>query len=432
VRSLDEACDLVAPLLRRAVREHLESDVPVASFLSGGIDSSLVTAYAAEESVGPIVAYSIGFQEADFDESRYARKTAAILGIENRVELLDDAIARRTVLDATLSFDEPFGDSSSVAMFLLARMAARHHKVALVGDGADEAFAGYKKHAIVGVRAALAPLGPFRSILARGLGALPIRVDRTSRVAELLRTAQRLAVGLDGTDAMGHLALTQVVPLALAAPFMHSPGTRPVFADLDLARFTRAPGTMLQKTLACDLASPLANDMLTKVDRTTMAMGLEARVPFLDHRLVEVGIGLPSRISAGKRVLRTLHERRFGAELARRKKKGFRVPVEKWLRGDLAPVCDALFATTRLQRFGVLSAEVLGHGRWRNFTATAPQILWHAFSLAAWCESTLGDGPDALREVFRCETRALGATRTPTPASAGGLARSDVDVASPG
>jgi asparagine synthase (glutamine-hydrolysing) len=423
VRNVDEACDLIDPLLRRAVREHLESDVPVATFLSGGIDSSLVTAYAAAESRNPIVAYSIGFLEPDFDESQYARKTADVLGIEDRVAVLDDVIASRTVLDAILSFDEPFGDSSSVAMFLLARMAARHHKVALGGDGADEAFAGYKKHTIVGVRAALAPLGPLRSMLARGLAALPIRVDRTSRVAELLRTAQRLAVGLDGTDAMGHLALTQVVPLALAAPFMHSPATELAFADLDLERFTRAPGTMLQKTLACDLASPLANDMLTKVDRTTMAMGLEARVPFLDHRLVEAGVGLPSRISTGKRVLRALHERRFGAELARRKKKGFRVPVEKWLRGHLAPVCDALFATERLRRFGVLSAEVLGHGRWRDFATTAPQVLWHAFSLAAWCESTLGGGPDALREVFRCEASAQGAARNPTPVRAGVLAR---------
>jgi asparagine synthase (glutamine-hydrolysing) len=400
VRSVREATELIGPLLRRAVCEHLESDVPVATFLSGGIDSSLVTAYAVEQSAKPIVAYSIGFRDPRFDELPYARKTADILGVEDRFTILDETIARRTVLDAIIAYDEPFGDSSSVATLLLARTVAAHHKVALGGDGADEVFAGYKKHTIIAVREILAWFGPLRGLLAEGLQVLPIRADRTSRVAELLRAAQRLAVGLNGTDAQSHLALTQVVPLALAAPFLQTPTAPTAFAELDTARFLDAPGAALQKTLACDLASPLANDMLTKVDRATMAVSLEARVPFLDHRLVEAGVGLPPRINSGKRVLRALHEQRFGAELARRRKSGFRVPVEKWLRGHLSSVCDSLFATTRLQRFGVLSAGALGCGRWRDFASTVPQVLWHAFVLAAWCEATLGDGPDALRELF--------------------------------
>src|SRR5262249_21350555 len=155
------------------------------------------------------------------------------------------------------------------------------------------------------------------------------------------------------------------------------------------------------KTLACDLVSPLANDMLTKVDRATMARSLEARVPFLDHRVVEIGVGLPSAFTlghgVGKRVLRALHVKRFGREFSRGKKQGFGVPVETWLRGTLGPACDELFATRRLDRYGLLSSHALGDGRWRAWAARDAQVLWHALALAVFCEAKHGDGPDAVR-----------------------------------
>jgi asparagine synthase (glutamine-hydrolysing) len=196
------------------------------------------------------------------------------------------------------------------------------------------------------------------------------------------------------------VALTQVVPLARAAPLMRAPTTGEAFIRAAIDRFHVARGTELQKTLACDLVSPLSNDMLTKVDRATMAVSLEARVPFLDHRLVEAGVGLPMEITNGKRVLKAMHERRFGHELANRKKHGFGVPVERWLRGPLAPACDELFASRRLDRAGLLSTEALGDGRWRAWADKAPQVLWHAFALAAWYERTHGDGPMFVRELL--------------------------------
>ncbi|MGH7551885.1 MAG: asparagine synthase (glutamine-hydrolyzing), partial [Longimicrobiales bacterium] len=186
VKSLPAAMELVDARLRRAVREHLESDVPIASFLSGGIDSSLVTAYAVEESSKPITAYSIGFREARFDEAPAARATAAALGVEHHVEYLDESNAREQLADALLAYDEPFGDSSAVATYLLARVVAKTHKVALGGDGGDEAFAGYRKHKIVRARRAL---GPLRPLVAAALGLVPARTDRTSRSAEWLRSA---------------------------------------------------------------------------------------------------------------------------------------------------------------------------------------------------------------------------------------------------
>lgn len=395
VRSLGEACDVVEPLLRRAVTEHLESDVPLAAFLSGGVDSSLVLAHAAATSGTPIQAFSIGFREERFDESRFARSVASTLGTPIHVEMLDESAARASLAEALAAYDEPFGDSSSLATYLLSKVVARTHKVALGGDGGDEIFAGYKKHRIVGIRDRLGRVPRLRELGAAALELLPSRTDRTTRIGELLRTAKRLARGLGGTDSEAYLALTQVGSLEKTAPLVRRRADDERFGAPLLRAFAEAHGTQLQRSLACDMASPLPNDMLVKVDRASMARHLEARVPFLDHRLAEVGVGLPQAFTlgrSGKEVLRALYERRFGRELARRKKQGFGVPVEAWLRGHLAPACDVLFDSNRLDRYGILSSDTLGGGRWRRWAARDPQLLWHAFAMAAWCETTLEGG----------------------------------------
>ncbi|MCU0686799.1 MAG: asparagine synthase (glutamine-hydrolyzing) [Polyangiaceae bacterium] len=401
VRTLGEACELVEPLLRRAVREHLESDVPVATFLSGGIDSSLVSAYARDASGAGLEAYSVGFRERAFDESSAARETALALDVTHTVGVVDEASARARLADALLAFDEPFGDDSLIATYLVADLAAHRHKVVFGGDGGDEVFAGYRKHRIVALRGALGVAG---GAVGAALGRLPGGADRSGRYASALRTLGRVRRGLEGSDAEGYAALTQLVSLEVAAPLAAAPDRPEPWLAPTLARFRAAPGSALQKTLASDLEGPLPNDMLTKVDRATMARGLEARVPFLDHRLVEAGLGLPRATTLGTRgkaVLRELAERRFGPALARRPKRGFDVPVEAWLRGPLEPACEALFRADRLARDGLLSPDALAGGRWRAWARTQPQLLWHAFALAAWAEATLGGGPDALRDVLK-------------------------------
>jgi asparagine synthase (glutamine-hydrolysing) len=213
---------------------------------------------------------------------------------------------------------------------------------------------------------------------------------------------------LSGSDAHVYAQLTQVAPLARTAPLMRVAADPQRFEREAQARFERAHGTELQRTLACDLGSTLCNDMLVKVDRASMACHLEARVPFLDHRVAEYGVGLPSAYTlgdsarrwSGKRVLRTLHERRFGAALANRKKQGFGVPVEKWLRGPFDGACQRLFDRGRLDRYGILSSTELGDGGFRKWIGVDPMIVWHAFALAAWCETNLGDGPGALRDLL--------------------------------
>jgi len=402
--SLDDACREVEALLRRSVREHLESDVPIATFLSGGIDSSLVTALAAEESTKPVKAYSIGFHEPRFDESPFARETAERLGVPIEVAMFDEETARRRLPDALLAYDEPFGDSSSLAVTLLCEHVARDYKVALGGDGGDEVFAGYKKYLVLKLRQPFTRAPAVRDAIGRALGRLPTRTDRTRGWTEALRTVRRLSRGLVGADAQIYAQLTQVAPLARTAELLADPSAAATsFVTALEARFAAASGSELQHTLAADLGNTLPNDMLVKVDRASMAHHLEARVPFLDHRLVEYGVGMPERFTLGRNgkvVLRELHERRFGTKLARRKKMGFGVPVEKWLRGPLDRACERLFEAHRLDRFGVLSPRALSGGGHRAWVERDPVLVWHALALAAWCEANLGDGHGAVRDLL--------------------------------
>jgi asparagine synthase (glutamine-hydrolysing) len=409
VASLDEACEQVEFLLRRAVREHLESDVPVATFMSGGIDSSLVTAYAHEESAAPITAFSIGFVEKAFDESPFARETAARIGVPIRVDIFSEDKARERLADALLAYDEPFGDASSLATYLLCQHVSREFKVALGGDGGDEVFAGYSKYMVARLRRPFAAVPRLRDALGRAIDRMPVRRDSGAPWMPLLRKLHRAGTVLEGPDGRVYTRFTQWGSLVRTGPLMRRAANAEWFEHAAQRRFEAGIGTQLQRSLAADLGSMLCNDMLVKVDRASMACSLEARVPFLDHRVAEFGVGLPqqftlgggAQVFTGKRVLRELHERRFGRTLARRKKQGFAVPIQQWLSGPLAPACERLFEAKRLDRFGILSSDMLAQRGYRRWLAGADSwLVWHAFALAAWCEAVLGDGPDALRELL--------------------------------
>lgn len=409
IRTLDEACEGVEAVLRRAVKEHLESDVPIATFLSGGIDSSLITAYANDMAPGTIKAYSIGFTEKRFDESPFAREAAKRLGVPISVEIFDETKARARLAEALLAYDEPFGDSSSLATYLLASHVARDYKVALGGDGGDEVFAGYGKYRVVSMRRPFVGTPNLRAFVSRIAGRAAKLESRSQSWSRVVRPLRRISRGLGGTDAEVYARLTQVAPLVTTAPLISAGADAARFEREIAERFARASGTELQRSLAGDLSGTLTDDMLVKVDRASMACHLEARVPFLDHRVAEFGVGLPSAFTIGpengrwrgKRVLRRLHERRFGAELAARKKVGFGVPVERWLRGPFQRACEQLFAKERLERHGLLSSAELSNGGYRRWLDAEPQIVWHAFALSAWCEVHLGSGPGGLRSLLQ-------------------------------
>jgi asparagine synthase (glutamine-hydrolysing) len=325
------------------------------------------------------------------------------------VETFDEATARARLVDALLAYDEPFGDSSSLPTYLLSHHVAHRYKVALGGDGGDEVFAGYKRYMILQFRSLIGGSARLRDWTGRALSLLPMDYERNATWNRWAKRVRLVAGGLDGDSAHAYVQLAQFAPLARTAKLMRSPVSSTRFEDAVRTRFERARGTELQKFLANDLAGELCNDILVKVDRASMACSLEARVPFLDHRVVEFGVGLPEAFTSGprsqpfvgKRVLRALHERRFGPALASRKKQGFVIPIRQWLTGPYANACERLFDKQRLDRFGILSSDALSNGafqRWLN--GPAPEIAWHAFALAAWCEATLGDGPDSLRQLL--------------------------------
>ncbi|APR99603.1 asparagine synthase (glutamine-hydrolyzing) [Pajaroellobacter abortibovis] len=405
VRTLSEACELIEPLLQKSIQGHLTSDVPFATMLSGGIDSSLVNAYITDSGIHP-TAYSTGSLISHFDETEHAKQTAKLLDLPHQIVIIDDESICKTLAEALLAHDEPFGDSSSIAAWILCKKISENYKVALGGDGGDEIFAGYAKHRIIPVRDALATFPYVRKVLKKVLNAFPRRIDRTSRWSELLRKTHRIARGLEEDDALTYVYLTQIASLEVTAPLLRDTSSASFFEAKALERFHQAKGEQLYRTLFCDLSNMLPNDMLTKMDRASMACSLEVRVPFLDHSLVEAGLGLPASFTLGKRgkeVLRALHAKWFGTELASRPKQGWGVPVEQWLRTWLAPCCDELFTEKRIERLGLLSTKTLGGGRWRTWVQHNPQILWNAVVLSLWGEAKLGKGPDEVRSLLRVE-----------------------------
>jgi asparagine synthase (glutamine-hydrolysing) len=390
VRTLDEATELVSSVVQDSVAIHLRSDVPCGTFLSGGIDSSLVSAYAARAAGYPVQAFAIGFTDPRFDESPVARAAAPQRGLGIEVATLRPEDGPDLALEARRAYDEPFGDSSAVATYALSRLASRTHRVVLGGDGGDEAFAGYRKHRMVQVRERIGN-AHVRRLSARLLGLLPAPVDRTTRLSTMLRRVARVGRSIAGTDAEAYRALTQVEPLARTAAYAASPGGDEMERELE-AEFTRARGSQLQRTLVTDTRNTLPNDLLTKVDRASMRFSLEVRVPLLDHVVFETGLGLPESLTlgrSGKAVLRALAARVVGTEIANRPKHGFEVPVEAWLRGPLLPLCEELFTRASLERHGVLSTAALADGGFRRALASDPLIVWNALALAAWCESPL-------------------------------------------
>jgi asparagine synthase (glutamine-hydrolysing) len=330
-----EAVSRLRELLDESVLLHLESDVPLGAFLSGGLDSSTVVALMARATSRPVKTFSIGFQEALFDEAPDARRVAEALGTEHTELIVTpdvDALFERVVE----SFDEPFGDSSAIPTYLVSKLARQDVTVALSGDGGDELLGGYTRHLELLARQEWSPrLRP----LLRSIGrSLPHSTPGRNRILDWARSRR------------GRYATTVVIP-----PLPEEGGVlRP-----ELARHVGALDAVLepwfdqaasrdwltQLTLV-DFMTFLPGDILTKVDRTSMAVSLEARVPLLDHKLVEFGISLPAslkvRDGTGKYLLRRAVQGIVPDSVLTKPKQGFAVPISQWFRRELRPRVDDL------------------------------------------------------------------------------------------
>jgi asparagine synthase (glutamine-hydrolysing) len=357
--SYEEAIDRLGTLLETAVKIRLRSDVPLGILLSGGIDSSLVTALAVRQSPNPVDTFSIGFGERSYDESDQAAEVARHLGARHHVLRLESDLID-LIPKAASHFGEPYADSSALPSWALAGLARRHVTVALGGDGGDEGFAGYEWYATAArleglaerfprgmVRAAASAataaglLGNSRGLgrLARGLGFLAAE-DFGARFAAL-----RCCLGAGEAAFLYRRHLTSRGGLGRK----HAEG-------LIRSAFGRAWGTPLRRMRYADMETYLADDLMPKVDVASMAHGLEVRAPLLDHEVVRFGLSLPDEYlvdaRGGKRILRDLLLRHLPRELVERPKRGFSVPLAPWFRNALRPRIEALAGSERLRGLG--------------------------------------------------------------------------------
>lgn len=385
-------------VLRSATRLRMIADVPIGAFLSGGVDSSAVVACMAEQMRSPVRTLTCGFDDAAHDESPYARELAATLGCDHHTEQIRPSAAE--VID-TLAwhFDEPFADSSAIPMYYISRAARRHAKVILSGDGGDEILAGYRRYRFDvhehRLRRAV-PAFMRRLVFGTLAGVYP----RSSRLPRMLRAGSTLG-NLACDDATGHGLSVATMEPSEAMDMLH-PDMRGAVKDYDpldhVRRFYKACDAPdhLSKCQYVDIKLGLADGILTKVDRASMAHGVEVRSPMLDFRFVEfawrIAPGLRMRGGQGKYPLRVAAARRIGAA-AHRAKHGFEVPMARWFRGELGEV----FRRRVLDGAGPvgawLSERALGE-IFRQHAARSRDVaptLWKALMLDAWLRQ-LGAG----------------------------------------
>lgn len=381
--------------LDEVVASHLESDVPLGAFLSGGVDSAAVVAAMTRHASGPVLTHTVGFEEVDHDERTRARSLARHLSTDHH-ELMVRHDAAGLVDQLITHFDEPFADPCALPALHLARAARQRVTVALAGDGPDEMLAGYRRYRFDMAEAAARALAPawFRRATFGMAGRFYPKADWLPRPLRAKRTLQNLA----DDDAGAHLrsvalAGGELPSRLLAGDLQHE------LADYD--PFTRGrdlfsrcgSNKLLNRLLYLDMKTLLADEILTKVDRTSMAVGLEVRVPMLDHRLVELSARLPLSLKLadgqGKRVLRQTVERWIGGSFAQTPKHGFDVPTDAWFRGPLREaMCDCLLSRHAMCRTWLNMPSVnrmLGdHIRGRRHNGPA---LWALFMLERWAQT---------------------------------------------
>lgn len=402
--SVDQALDQLEELLIDSVRLRMIADVPLGAFLSGGIDSSLVVSLMRRAGSDRIRTFSIGFREDEFDESKYAAEVARHLGTEHTEAIVSPADAMSVIPLLPRIYDEPFADSSQIPTYLVARLARSSVTVSLSGDGGDELFGGYNRYVWGLNRWRSTRMMP--GFLLRGIAGA---VEKRS-IEQWNRWLQPFARVLPGGHSSPGEKVHKLATLlraekpeqmyAMLMTFWRggSPAIVPPGANELPTVFSSPAGAFLSqlgnRMMYLDLLSYLPDDILVKVDRATMAVSLEARVPLLDHRVVEFAARIPLRWkirrSRGKWLLRRLLDRYVPRPLVDRPKMGFGVPIERWLRGPLRPWVEALIDESRLRNEGFLDPSVV-RAAWREYLAGRGMWhaeLWNVLMFQAWLEAS--------------------------------------------
>jgi asparagine synthase (glutamine-hydrolysing) len=381
--SEDELAAALREVLDDSVRVHLVADVPVGVLLSGGVDSGALAALAAEHSGEPVRTFSIGFEEAGFNELSRARLVAERYGTDHH-ELIVRPDAVELLPKLVEAFDEPFGDSSALPTYLVSELAADQVKVALSGEGGDELFGGYYTYVADLLARRVGRLAPLARPLAE---ALPSRTDRVGFDYKAKRFARAAAL----PPLERHHAWKEIFPPQLRSELAGegAAGRDPV--DLYRARYAETAGAEpLARMQDVDLGIYLVDDLLVKTDRASMAHSLETRVPFLDQHVAEFAFSLPRRMKvrgfSKKRLLRKALEPLLPKEIIHGRKQGFSIPIAAWLRGPLEPFAREVLAPGAVERQGLLDPAAVTPILDRHVSGQEDlsRQIWGLMALTLW------------------------------------------------
>lgn len=393
-----DAVDQLEAVLLAAVRQQSNADVPLGAFLSGGIDSSTIVALMQAQSPRPVHTFTIGFEEAGFNEAHYANAVAQYLGTNHTELYVSSQQARDVIPRLPELYCEPFADPSQIPTHLVSQLARRQVIVALSGDGGDELFGGYNRY-FLGPRiwnllkwvprSARKTLGSnIRRVPSPMWDTLGTKIPGISDIAQLGDKAHKLAHRLQTVNRLDDLYLSLVSEWTAETGVV--PGAKRIPTLLDDTAMVRGVPQAELRMMVWDTLSYLPDDVLHKVDRASMGVSLETRAPFLDHRVAELAWRLPLHLKVrggqGKWALRQVLLRHVPIELIDRPKAGFGVPVNQWLRGPLREWAEDLLSEKRLNSSGLLSAAPI-RKKWKehlNGTHDWTASLWAVLMFGAW------------------------------------------------
>jgi asparagine synthase (glutamine-hydrolysing) len=429
-----EVTDQLEDALSAAVAARMVADVPVGAFLSGGIDSSTIVALMQRHASAPVRTFTVGFADRAFDESSEAAAVASYLGTDHTAVHIGDAEAIEVIPQLADIWDEPFADVSQIPTYLVSRVARQDVTVSLSGDGGDELFAGYNRHAwlerVWGRAGAFSPRTR-RSVSSVLNGVPPAVIEQAARATRILPVAWQVRNPSTKTAKLARVLAASDPEDAYRALTTHWDDAATLVLGNDQAgppedrgRSPVVDAGITEQMLWSDLVDYLPDDILAKVDRAAMAVSLETRVPFLDRAILDLAWRLPlgAKLRGGqtKWVLRQVLERHVPAALVDRPKMGFGLPIGSWLRGVLSPWAEHLLDERRLREQGLLDPVPIRRA-WdlhRTGKRDLGYELWDVLVLQSWMDRWMpspDNGPATLPDRVRIDQPAIRRGKTGGP-----------------